>query len=131
MGGGPRFSAKRACLAAITSGQGQQNAQAQDQERREEALRPHRDRQGQTQLGQQAPPADQQVEAAEAVAPRHDDAREGRRQAGPDLYAVSAELIRWRGSNAASRRMPVTKRCWGWPRAIAAAAAPPIASRSK
>src|SRR5437870_214893 len=110
-----------------------ENAQAQDQERCEEALRPHRQRQGEAQLGPQAASPDQQVEAAEAPASRHDDDGKGRQQAGADLYAVYARLRagRWPGSNAALRRMPGTRRCWGSPRGIAGVAAPPTGWRSK
>src|SRR5260370_7668495 len=96
LGGGPgareSWGATRACLAAITVIQGPRNAQAQDQERCEEALQPHRDRQDQDERGAQAPPADQQAEADEAARPRHDDLAAGRRQAGADLHAVSAGL---------------------------------------
>src|SRR4029079_8708911 len=38
-------------------------------------------------------------------------------------YMRGGGASRWPGSNAASRRMPGTRRCWGSPRAIAAAAA--------
>src|SRR5947209_6462350 len=63
-----------------------ENAQAENQERGEEAVRPHRLGRDQTQLGPQTAPADQQIEAGQAPAPRHYDDGKGRRQAGVDLY---------------------------------------------
>src|SRR5579883_2982875 len=76
--------------AAATCDKDGKSAQAEDEERCQEALRPHRHRQDQAQLGPQAPPADQQIKAGQAAAARDDDPGSGRRQAGADLYALSA-----------------------------------------
>src|SRR5882672_6660249 len=101
-----------------------ENAQAQDQKRCEKALRSHRNRHDQTQLGPQAPSPDQQVEGRQAAAPRHDYDGAGRREAGVDLHALSEELIRWPGLSAASPRTPATRRFSASPKAIAGVAAP-------
>ncbi|KIU01193.1 hypothetical protein QU38_02490 [Staphylococcus aureus] len=74
--------------------QGDENAQAQDEERREEALQAHRHRQGEARCGWQAPPADQPQRQVYPPEPRHLRARRCRCRAHQGMGALRSEVRR-------------------------------------
>src|SRR4051795_12051064 len=82
--------------------QGDENAQAEDQERREEALQAHGDRQDQARGRWQAPPADQPQRQIYPPEPRHGNSRRRRYGAREGLGPVRPEVRRpdrWHASN--------------------------------
>src|SRR4051812_46468544 len=105
--------------------QGDENAQAEDQERREEALQAHGDRQDQARGRWQAPPADQPQRQIYPSESRYRGARRRRYGAGEGLGALRPEVRRtlaWHASSAGPPPRPATRGSWSRRRAITAVA---------
>src|SRR6185369_6595514 len=96
-------------------GQRRENAQAEDQERREKALQAHGDRQDQARGRWQAPPADQPQRQVHPPEPRHRDSgrrRYGAREALGALRPQVRSSGTWHASSAARPLAPSTKEFW-------------------
>src|SRR5436190_4139487 len=81
---------------------GDENAQAEDQERRQETLQAHGDRQDQAWGRGQAPPADQPQRQIYPPEPRHGNSRRRRYGAREGLGPLRPEVRRlktWHASN--------------------------------